>query len=73
MRNHEILERHEKEERCGQSLSIHRASSHRVHMGSELSSRLYVRVFRVFRGESSGLNDGLRRECDSDAMASVSA
>ena len=38
MRNHEILERHENEESCGQGISRHRASCHCGHFESELSS-----------------------------------
>ena len=53
-RNHERRERPENEESCSQSIARHCTSFLGGHWGSELSSLLPFRVFRVFRGESSG-------------------
>ena len=47
MRNYEILEKHEREEHCGQSLSRPRASCHCGHLGSDLLALLHFRVFRT--------------------------
>ena len=69
MRNHEILERHENEESCGQSIARHGASLLCGHLGSELSFLLYFRVFRFFVVNNPGYGephsfrpDGLSQE-----------